>query len=71
MITINEEKLLEIKTAEIRQKRNTLLATSDWTMLDDSPVDKQAWKAIRQKLRDIPQQAGFPDNIDWPVIPKK
>lgn len=27
------------------------------------------WSAYRQKLRDIPQQEGFPLNIEWPTSP--
>lgn len=27
------------------------------------------WSAYRQKLRDIPQQEGFPFNIEWPTSP--
>ncbi|WP_279047179.1 tail fiber assembly protein [Cedecea davisae] len=70
MITINEKKLSEIKAEEIRQKRNALLVASDWTMLDDSPADKQAWKKVRQELRDIPQQDSFPHHVDWPNLPE-
>lgn len=25
--------------------------------------------ALKQTLRDIPQQSGFPDNVTWPSIP--
>lgn len=30
---------------------------------------QQAWLEYRQALLDIPQQPGFPDNIEWPVQP--
>ena len=54
-----------------RQKRDPLLESSDWTVLPDAPVaDKQAWKDYRQALRDVPQQDGFPTDIDWPVKPE-
>lgn len=34
-------------------------------------AEKQAeWTAYRQALLDIPQQAGFPDNVVWPVKPE-
>lgn len=26
--------------------------------------------AYRQALRDVPQQAGFPETIDWPILPE-
>ena len=52
-----------------RNKRNGLLNQSDWTQVADAPVDSQAWATYRQALRDITIQAGFPENIDWPVSP--
>ena len=45
------------------------LAISDWTQTPDAPVDQQAWGESRQALRDVPQQAGFPTEITWPVKP--
>ena len=32
-----------------------------------APVDKAAWAAYRQELRDITAQAGFPWNVQWPA----
>ena len=52
-----------------RAKRNRLLSTSDWTQVDDAPVDKSAWATYRQLLRDVPSQAGFPNTITWPTKP--
>lgn len=53
----------------VRNERNSLLAASDWTQLADATVDKAAWAVYRQALRDIPQQAGFPYNVTYPVTP--
>lgn len=53
----------------IRYNRDRLLAASDWTQVADAPVDQAAWATYRQALRDVPQQAGFPDNITWPEVP--
>jgi len=39
---------------QMRAHRNLLLAASDWTQVADAPVDKQAWAAYRQQLRDAP-----------------
>lgn len=53
-----------------RSKRNSLLACSDWTQLQDSNLsaqEQEKWKIYRQTLRDVPQQIGFPKQIDWPV----
>lgn len=55
--------------ATIRADRDTLLTACDWTQVADAPVDQAAWRAYRQALRDVPEQAGFPSNIDWPVAP--
>ena len=51
----------------VRQERNRMIAESDWTQLPDSPVDKEAWAAYRQELRDVPTQAGFPWSVEWPA----
>lgn len=54
----------------IRQQRNALLASSDWTQAADVPqATKDLWAAYRQALRDIPQQQGFPANVIWPQKP--
>jgi hypothetical protein len=54
---------------QVRAQRNGLLSVSDWTMLDDAPVNKTLWATYRQALRDVPQQAGFPQNVQWPIAP--
>jgi hypothetical protein len=60
------------KEAEaIRNSRNKKLAFSDWTQLDDSPGTKKLeWATYRQELRDLPTQAGFPWQVDWPTAPE-
>lgn len=51
----------------MRLHRDRLLAASDWTQTADAPVDKAAWAAYRQALRDFPatwvpsEEANFPD----------
>jgi hypothetical protein len=49
--------------------RDKLLAACDWTQVADASVDQAAWSTYRQALRDIPDQAGFPDNVTWPEKP--
>lgn len=56
-------------SSQIRIKRNTLLSNSDWTQLEDAPVDKAAWATYRQALRDITEQDGFPVNVEFPAEP--
>lgn len=49
-----------------------LLAACDWTQLPDVPLtraERAGWAAYRQALRDLPQQAGFPDSPTWPTRP--
>jgi len=66
----------EAKTAKdaeqaksVRADRNKRISDCDWTQVADSPVDKAAWATYRQALRDIPQQAGFPWEVQWPDMP--
>lgn len=60
---------LEKLATSVRTERNNLLAASDWTQVEDAPVDKLAWATYRQALRDITAQAGFPETIEWPSLP--
>jgi hypothetical protein len=53
----------------VRADRNKRLADSDWTQVADAPVDKAAWAAHRQALRDVTAQEGFPWNVQWPQSP--
>lgn len=69
MIKINEGKLKEISAAQVRVKRDQLLAECDWTMVNDAPTDKDVWGQYRQALRDVSEQAGFPDSVVWPESP--
>lgn len=61
---------LDALAKSARAKRDRLLARSDWTQVADAPVDQQAWAAYRQSLRDITQQAGFPNDVTWPTHPE-
>lgn len=58
------------KAGQVRADRNTKLAECDWTQLADAPVDQAAWSTYRQALRDVPTQAGFPWDIQWPSKPE-
>lgn len=55
--------------ALVRERRDALLAASDWTDLPNAPVaTKAAWAAYRQALRDITTQSD-PLAIVWPTKP--
>ena len=55
----------------IRLKRDSLLMSSDWTMISDTSVDQAAWKTYRQALRDIPEtyKDKEPSEVVWPSQP--
>jgi hypothetical protein len=57
------------QSASIRAERNRKLSESDWTQLADAPVNREAWLAYRQALRDLTAQDGFPFEITWPELP--
>jgi hypothetical protein len=54
----------------VREIRNQRLKDTDWTQVADAPVDKAAWAAYRQALRDITAQTGFPWEVQWPAQPE-
>ena len=61
---------VEVVQRDIKQRRNELLRASDWTMLEDAPVDKNAWKSYRAELRKINPGAYMrPDQVNWPTEP--
>jgi len=65
------DRINEAKAKGIREQRDTLLDESDFAVLPDAPVaDVEPWKTYRQALRDVPQQPGFPNDIDWPEKPE-
>lgn len=52
----------------VRNQRNDLLAETDWWAVADRTMT-QAEIDYRQALRDVPAQAGFPENVTWPTKP--
>ena len=61
---------------QLRMERDGLLAEVDaiagnalrWAAL--SAEQQDAWAVYRQALLDVPQQAGFPNDVVWPVKPE-
>lgn len=53
---------------EIRAKRNSLLAETDYLALSDTTLSSDM-AAYRQALRDVTSQVGFPSNVTWPTKP--
>ena len=57
---------------QARQKRDALIAETDYLVMPDYPISAEnleAIKAYRQKLRDVPQQETFPSEVTWPEKP--
>ena len=62
----------ELLAAKERSKRDRLLEASDRKMHIDSPLSPEQLEeqmVYRRALRNVPQQPGFPYDIDWPVEP--
>ena len=59
--------------SRVRSQRDAKLSATDYLIVPDypiSPEDLEAVKVYRQALRDIPEQSGFPKNVQWPVEPQ-
>lgn len=59
----------EIYLARLRYWRDQELKATDWTQVEDAPVNKSAWAEYRQALRDLPQQNTDPRKIELPERP--
>lgn len=58
--------------ADLRATRSALLAASDWTQMADAPLtdeERQAWRAYRKALRDLPGATPEPLAAEWPLPP--
>ncbi|WP_279173197.1 tail fiber assembly protein [Parasutterella excrementihominis] len=67
------EEIKERKAAEVRAQRDYLLNKTDYLVSGDYPIsaeDLAKVKAYRQALRDLPEQEGFPESVEWPTEPK-
>ena len=51
---------------EVRSLRNKMLFGTDWTATSDRTMSTKM-TTYRQALRDVPQQDGFPNVINWPT----
>lgn len=64
--------LVTLEATDKRRQRDAMLAACDWTQVIDAPLpdaQRMAWASYRQALRDVPEQSGFPDTINWPTQP--
>ena len=62
--------------ADLRSRRNQLLAASDWTQVADVALtteDDTAWRDYRQALRDLPAGLRTADDVravEFPTAPQ-
>ena len=71
-IVLTDAEYDTVLAASARQKRDRLIATTDYLVTPDYPIESDRLakvKIYRQALRDIPEQAGFPRTITWPEKP--
>jgi len=62
----------EEKWQIIKNIRNKMLSSSDWTQMPDAALtltEKSAWQNYRQALRDMPQDFANPDDAIFPEQP--
>ena len=68
-----ERKKDELLALRLRTERDAKLEATDYMLAPDypiSPENLEAVKVYRQALRDIPEQSGFPKNVQWPAEPQ-
>ena len=63
---------LEKAWSDLRKKRNSLIAETDWEVVMHKELGTDiptALKTYRQELRDLPANTSDPSNPSWPVKP--
>ena len=71
-IYLTDDEYDTVLAASARQKRDRLIAATDYLVTPDYPIESDrlaAVKTYRQALRDVPEQSGFPRSITWPKKP--
>lgn len=66
-----QQSLQEQALEELRRVRNQKLTQTDWTQMPDtnlSEVEREAWAAYRQNLRDIPSLYTNLGDVVWPQM---
>lgn len=67
----NASAIAALQENEMREQRNALLAASDWTQANDSPLaaeKKVEWASYRTSLRNLPSSSDWPD-VTFPTEP--
>lgn len=55
--------------AQVRGERDRLLLETDYLVMPDYPSKPAGIESYRQALRDVTEQAGFPEAVEWPIKP--
>jgi hypothetical protein len=68
------EAALHAISKQVRDDRDAVLKLTDIKVKTDlwddyTDTEKKEWKDYRKALRDIPEQEGFPLNVEWPIEP--
>ena len=56
----------------LRENRDSLLVSCDWTQAADSPLSDEViatWATYREALRDLPANTSDPLDVTWPDAP--
>jgi hypothetical protein len=71
-----QEELDAVMAKQVRKQRDFIFATKVDPMVSNplrwaalTAEQQQAWADYRIALLDVPQQAGFPNDVIWPVPP--
>ena len=57
------------QASNVRAERDQKLSETDWRFRSDMNPS-QEWVNYCQALRDVPAQAGFPWDVQWPIKPE-
>lgn len=60
----------DLYLAWLRNERNRRLLDSDWSQIPDATVDREAWAAYRQALRELPNQYVPGVETEFPTPPR-
>ncbi|MDP2715549.1 phage tail assembly chaperone [Rheinheimera sp.] len=63
-----EAERLEALAQQVRGERDSKLYKTDFYMLQDAPPAPAGVAEYRQALRDITEQPGFPESVQWPEL---
>lgn len=78
MIKLNDDKLSILRSNRCRDERDRRIESVRWRIdrhsdelaLGIEPTEPlEPLLQYTQALRDVPQQSGFPENVEWPPEP--